>query len=126
MESGPKLTREILEAVFDTAKELGDVVDKAKTKIDQYHAGGGPEVYGWMGFHEIVDSSPFLQQRVLSAIDFLRCTGDEMRHSVAQYLPSGAKEIFSDEEIMRIRFLSELEQWFRAGWEARGAADQAE
>jgi len=146
----PNLTRELLEAVLDPHKVESDTADIFRTiaaKLLESPDADAPIDSGlllsryarqseWQNFQQLIDESRFLQSVVDEVCDLLRPDPESIKREdlktlertleehpiLRKVLPGadGEAEIF-----FRNRVITELERFFRAGWEARGAAEEA-
>jgi hypothetical protein len=136
-----KLTRELLEQVLAPAKERADLIDALTTIVNEEKSGEKIDSYTnqWNDFQRLVNESPIASAIVDEACDFLRPDAETMKredlkamvHFMGDEGISGTEEILSrgrqmDPEVFfRNRVVVQLEQFFRAGWEARGNVEQA-
>jgi hypothetical protein len=130
----PKLTREMLEAVLDRAKLESDFLHAIEIKTrtqskGRLSAGLGPWDE-WQDFFRLIEQSPALKAAVDAFCDLLKPNPETMREEQLRTysgteLESLIRQI-NPEELFRPRVLTTLQLFFRAGWEARGAAEQAE
>jgi hypothetical protein len=148
----PKLSRELLEAVLDPNKEKSDTVDRLLTirgkmaeedptlqRTDEevlevvsrsYKAGE------WMNFGQLIEESTVIQGVINETCDSLRPSPETCKREDLPRLKEMMARINEDyanvadaqpaEFFFRNRVRTQMEKFFRAGWEARGMAESAE
>jgi hypothetical protein len=146
-----KLSRELLEAVLDPEKERSDTVHKIQTIHENIPEtlSDDPLIAGieaerafdtgqWLGWQNIIEDSPLLQSVVDEACARLSPTAETVKGEdmpfirklmVRIYGHGEAAEFVEDmppEFYFRNRVMTQLERFFRAGWEARGMVEEAE
>jgi hypothetical protein len=146
-----KLSRELLEAVLDPEKERSDTAHQIQTIHDNISEtlSDDPLIAGmeaerafdtgqWLGWQSLIEDSPLLQSVVDEACARLSPTaetakGEDMplirKLIVRIYGPGEAAEFVEHmppEFYFRNRVMTQLEKFFRAGWEARGMVEEAE
>ena len=130
-----KLCRELLEAVLDPNKDKSDVIDKLQTIIEE--APGEAIGYRgqWMGWEPIMDEYPSFEESLTKSV----ITSD-LRHrrlnvrsfpswNIIWFWTTMLAPTFAarrQSTSFGIGVTTELEKFFRAGWEARGMVEDAD
>jgi len=115
----PPLTLEILEAVLNPERLLAHELDQAEIILTRQH------------FVVLIGESPQIQRVVDGVCDFLRPDPESIKREALNYgkdwpeTENVAKwRNMEPEFFFRRRIIKQLETFFRAGWEARYAAER--